>query len=77
MYKRRANGWLKHWDFILIDLIVIQVAYVLSLLFAGYISLYKTSLYWNMAIILEAINLIVILVFSTFRDVLKKPVFKS
>ena len=72
MYKRRANGWLKHWDFILIDLIVIQVAYVLSLLFAGYISLYKTSLYWNMAIILEAINLIVILVFSTFRDVLKK-----
>lgn len=72
MYKRRANGWLKHWDFMLIDLIVIQVAYVLSLLFAGYISLYKTSLYWNMAIILEAINLIVILVFSSFRDVLKK-----
>lgn len=72
MYKRRANGWLKHWDFILIDLIVIQVAYVLSLLFAGYISLYKTSLYWNMAIILEAINLIIILVFSSFRDVLKK-----
>ena len=72
MYKRRANGWLKHWDFILIDLIVIQVAYVLSLLFAGYISLYKTSLYWNMAIILEAINLIVILVFNSFRDVLKK-----
>lgn len=72
MYKRRANGWLKHWDFILIDLIVIQVAYVLSLCFAGYISLYETSLYRNMAIILEAINLIVILVFSTFRDVLKK-----
>ncbi len=72
MYKRKANGWLKHWDFILIDLIVIQVAYVLSLCFAGYISLYETSLYRNIAIILEAINIIVILVFSTFRDVLKK-----
>ena len=72
MYKRRANGWLKHWDFILIDLIVIQVAYVLSLCFAGYISLYETSLYRNIAIILEAINIIAILVFSTFRDVLKK-----
>ena len=72
MYKRRANGWLKHWDFILIDLIVIQVAYVLSLCFAGYISLYETSLYRNIAIILEAINIIIILVFSTFRDVLKK-----
>ena len=66
MYKRRANGWLKHWDFILIDLIVIQVAYVLSLCFAGYISLYETSLYRNIAIILEAINIIAILVFSTF-----------
>ena len=27
MYKRRANGWLKHWDFILIDLIVIPEFY--------------------------------------------------
>lgn len=72
MYKRKANGWLKHWDFILIDLIVIQVAYVLSLFFAGYLPLYETSLYRNMAIILEAINLIIILAFSSFRDVLKK-----
>ena len=72
MYKRRANGWLKHWDFILIDLIVIQIAYVLSLFFAGYLPLYETFLYRNMAIILEAINLIIILGFSSFRDVLKK-----
>lgn len=72
MYKRRANGWLKHWDFILIDLIVIQIAYVLSLFFSGYLPLYETSLYRNMAIILEAINLIIILGFSSFRDVLKK-----
>ena len=72
MYKRKANGWLKHWDFILIDLIVIQVAYVLSLFFAGYLPLYETSLYRNMAIIQEAINLIIILVFSSFRNVLKK-----
>ena len=72
MYKRKANGWLKHWDFILLDLVVIQAAYVLALFIAGYIDLYKTTLYWNMAIILESINLLVMLVFSTFRDVLKK-----
>ena len=72
MYKRKANGWLKHWDFILLDLVVIQAAYVLALFIAGYINLYKTTLYWNMAIILESINLLIMLVFSTFRDVLKK-----
>ena len=66
------TGWLKHWDFILLDLVVIQAAYVLALFIAGYINLYKTTLYWNMAIILESINLLIMLVFSTFRDVLKK-----
>ncbi len=78
MYKRNANGWLKHWDFILLDLIVIQIAYVLSIILAGYgIKLYQTILYRNMSIIIEIIDLVIILLFSTFRDVLKKGHYKT
>jgi len=30
MYRKNANSWLKHWDFILLDLIVLQIAYIFS-----------------------------------------------
>ena len=78
MYKRNANGWLKHWDFILLDLIVIQVAYILAYALAGYgFNPYQILIYKNMAIILEIVNLAIILVFSSFRDVLKKGHYRT
>ena len=78
MYKRNANGWLKHWDFILLDLVVIQIAYILAYALAGYgFNLYQILLYKNMAIILEIVNLAIILLFSSFRDVLKKGHYKT
>ncbi len=78
MYKRNANGWLKHWDFILLDLIVIQIAYVLAYALAGYgLNPYQILIYKNMAIIIEIVNLVIILVFSSFRDVLKKGHYKT
>lgn len=30
MYKGFANGWLKHWDFILLDLICLELSYIAS-----------------------------------------------
>ena len=30
MYSKVTNSWLKHWDFILLDLVMLQTAYVLS-----------------------------------------------
>ena len=72
MYKKKATGWLKHWDFTLIDLIVVQISFILALCCAGYLDLYNTPLYRNVAILLEVIDLVIILVFSSFRDVLKK-----
>ena len=30
MYRKNTNSWLKHWDFILLDLIFLQIAYIFS-----------------------------------------------
>ena len=30
MYKRSAEGWLKHWDFILLDIICLQIAFIIA-----------------------------------------------
>lgn len=30
MYRKNSNSWLKHWDFIILDLVALQLAYVSS-----------------------------------------------
>lgn len=30
MYKKSAEGWLKHWDFILLDIICLQLSFVIA-----------------------------------------------
>ena len=30
MYRRDTKGWLKHFDFMILDLLVLQLAFVLS-----------------------------------------------
>ena len=75
MYRKNANGWLKHIDFIILDMICLQIAFVMAYFIKnGNIHLYNNFLYRNMAIILEVADLMVLLIFGTLKGVLKKRV---
>lgn len=30
MYKKSPQGWLKHWDFILLDIVSLQAAFIIA-----------------------------------------------
>lgn len=73
MYRKNANGWLKHIDFIILDMICLQIAFVMAYFIKnGNIHLYNNFLYRNMAIILEVADLMVLLIFGTLKGVLKR-----
>ena len=73
MYRKNANGWLKHIDFIILDMICLQIEFVLAYFIKnGNTHLYNDFLYRNMAIILEVADLMVLLIFSTLKGVLKR-----
>lgn len=73
MYRKNANGWLKHIDFIILDMICLQIAFVLVYFIKnGNIHLYNDFLYRNMAIILEVADLMVLLIFGALKGVLKR-----
>lgn len=73
MYRKNANGWLKHIDFIILDMICLQIAFVVAYFIKnGNIHLYNNFLYRNMAIILEVADLMVLLIFGTLKGVLKR-----
>ena len=73
MYKKSSKGWLKHSDFILLDLICLQAAFILAYLLRHRTgSPYESQLYLNMAIFLELADVVVLFFFETFKNVLKR-----
>lgn len=73
MYKKSAQGWLKHWDFILMDVICLQIAFVISyLLRIGIQNPYSDPLYRNQAIVLVFCQIAVVFFGQTFRDILRR-----
>lgn len=62
MYRKNTNRWLKHIDFIILDMICLQIAFIMAYFIKnGNIHLYNDFLYRNMAIILELADLMVLL----------------
>lgn len=53
MYRTISNSWLKHWDFILLDVLMLQSAYVISCFIRmGVHNIYENQLYLNIGIII-------------------------
>lgn len=78
MYRKESGGWLKHYDFILLDMICLQVAFVLAYAFSGYgWNPYGTLLYRNTAIFLELADVVVMFSFDTLKNVLKRGRYRD
>ena len=78
MYKKNSSGWLKHLDFIVLDLLCVQLAFYVSyVLRQGEWNPYAVPLYRNMAIFAELADLIVIFIFESYKNVLKRGYYKE
>lgn len=73
MHKRERKGLFKHYDFILLDEMSLQAAFLLSLLIRlGVMNPYSIPLYGNMAVVITVADLIVAFSNETFKNVLKR-----
>ena len=78
MYRKDSEGWLKHADFIVLDLICLQIAYVLAYAICGHgFNPYATIIYRDMAIVLELADLVVIFAYGTMKSVLKRGYYRD
>ena len=74
MYKKNTQGWLKHIDFILWDLIALQVSFILAYKIRHGMKLtpYTVDTYRSLALVFIAIDLLVIVLFNTMHNVAKR-----
>lgn len=78
MYKKKSKGWLKHLDFIILDLLCLHVAFVLSYWVRhGFANPYQRELYSNMAIVLTLIDICVIIFLETLKNVLRRGIYQE
>ena len=78
MYRKNSSGWVKHIDFIILDLMCVQLAFYLSyVLRQGDWNPYAVPLYRNMAIFVELADIIIIFLFESYKNVLKRGYYKE
>ncbi len=75
--KKKKYGWLKHLDFMLIDLLCIQIAYLVAWVMRHHsIHIYQDfSLYGHVNVILIVLDLCYVLMRMTYKNILKRGVF--
>lgn len=78
MYQKAGKGWLKHLDFMIIDVICLVLAYFIAYCIRqGFSNPLGSTLYRSMALILLSLEVIVIFFFETLKNVLKRGVYRE
>lgn len=78
MYKKSPNGWLKHFDFMVIDLVCLELSFVLGCyIHQGSGIILGSRLYKSMFLVLFLLQASVIFLFETLKNVLKRGYFKE
>ncbi len=78
MYKKSAQGWIKHLDFIILDLICLHIAFIIAYMMRhGMNNPYAVPIYRNVAFVMTAIEILVIVFFESLKNVLKRGYYKE
>lgn len=78
MYSSKPQGWTKHLDFIILDILSLHVAFVLAYITRhGFRNPYAEDLYRNMAFVYTAVDFMVLIMNSTMKNVLKRGFYKE
>ena len=79
MYKRSAEGWTKHWDFILLDTLCLQVAFILGyyIRYGGRRFVYSLPAYRSVGIWLVLFSVSVAVIFNTMHTVLRRSLLQE
>ena len=73
MYQKKSGSWLKHSDFIILDILSLQLSMILAYVFRhGFANPYANSLYGRMALFLLLADFSTVFFWESFKNVLKR-----
>lgn len=73
MYQKNEGKFLKHLDFLILDLIIVEATYIVSYFIRhGFKCGGMSSAYWQMAGIMALIQIIVVAFQESYKDIVKR-----
>lgn len=78
MYKKGPQGWIKHLDFIVLDILCLSIAFLLAYAVRmGSFAFWTDAAYRSLGIVILLGDFGVILVSNTFKNVLKRDYYRE
>lgn len=78
MYRRVSGGWLKHWDFILLDLAVLQLSYVISCVVRnGMQNPYGNPFYLNTGLMICLADICTAFFLEGYRGIMRRGYYRE
>ena len=78
MYLRKSERWVKHIDFMIVDLIALHLAFILAYWIRnGSPNPYGNQIYLNIAVILTFLDVLVSIFFESFKNVTKRGYYNE
>ncbi|MCR4766590.1 MAG: sugar transferase [Saccharofermentans sp.] len=72
MYKRNAQGWSKHIDFMVLDIVILQISFILAYYLRDFAWVYSRQAYRNLGLVLVLADVLVIIINNSLHDVIKR-----
>lgn len=78
MYQDETNNWMKHYDFIILDSICMQIALLIAFLFRkGIVNPFVTKEYYQMAAIIFVMNLLAVFFLESYSAIVERGYYKE
>ncbi|MGN0485184.1 MAG: sugar transferase [Lachnospiraceae bacterium] len=78
MYRTNKQSWVKHLDFMVLDLICLQISFALAYMIRhGFHNPYAEGLYVQFAVIMALFEMLVSVFFESFKNVLKRGIYQE
>ncbi len=78
MYKKRTHSWLKHLDFMMLDLLCMHVAFLLAYMVRHSLSNpFGDKIYRGLLLFLSAVNIVAAILLNTYKNVLKRGYYNE
>lgn len=76
MYSKSDSTWLKHWDFIILDMVMFQIAYVISYMMRmGVSNPYRDHLYLTIGIIICLADICIAFFTEPYHGIMRRGYF--
>ena len=77
MYKRNSQGWTKHFDFYVLDVLVLQISFLLAAFLRNRMFAYVLPAYRILAAVLVLVDLLVLTIHNSMHNVITRGNFKE